>query len=169
MHSAVFRFTKLLPGSVSGNTANDILGPSAVAPREEIQRPPSPAPGFSKMELLSSVWKRLDELEDKVDMLQAKPHEMPYQKEELLNAAICRVDALEAELISTKKVSSKNIHVLYEHYGCKGPLHHFGLPNYRFSSNFFCCIFMQALYEALMKQEELLAYVDSQAEAKLQV
>jgi len=31
---------------------------------------------------------------------------MPYEKEELLNAAVCRVDALEAELIATKKVWS---------------------------------------------------------------
>ncbi|KAA8524173.1 hypothetical protein F0562_010396 [Nyssa sinensis] len=61
-----------------------------------------------------------------VDTLQAKPSEMPYEKEELLNAAVCRVDALEAELIATKK----------------------------------------ALHDALMRQEELLAYIDSQEEAK---
>ncbi|KAG0495469.1 hypothetical protein HPP92_000160 [Vanilla planifolia] len=50
---------------------------------------------------------------------------MPYDKEELLNAAVCRVDALEAELISTKK----------------------------------------ALYESLMRQEELLAYIDRYEDA----
>ncbi|XP_031403850.1 phosphatidylinositol/phosphatidylcholine transfer protein SFH8-like isoform X1 [Punica granatum] len=129
MHLVVSRVTrKLLPSNTSGSNASDIPDPNMVGPREEIHRPPSPAPSFSKMDLLSSVWKRLGEVEDKVEMLQAKPHEMPYQKEELLNAAICRVDALEAELISTKK----------------------------------------ALYEALMKQEDLLAYIDSQSEAKLQ-
>ncbi|KAI9106596.1 hypothetical protein K1719_022124 [Acacia pycnantha] len=48
-------------------------------------------------------------------------------KEELLNAAVCHVDALEAELIATKK----------------------------------------ALYEALIRQEELMAYIDRQEEAKL--
>ena len=53
---------------------------------------------------------------------------MPCEKEELLNAAVCRVDALEAELIATKK----------------------------------------ALHEALMRQEELLAYIDSQEAAKFQ-
>ncbi|CAI9104558.1 OLC1v1003259C1 [Oldenlandia corymbosa var. corymbosa] len=89
-------------------------------------RPPSPTPAFSEAELLSSVVKRLGELEDKVSTLQAKPSEMPYEKEELLNAAVCRVDALEAELIATKK----------------------------------------ALHEALMRQEELLAYIDAQEEAK---
>ncbi|KAH7838100.1 hypothetical protein Vadar_022056 [Vaccinium darrowii] len=38
---------------------------------------------------------------DKVDTLQVKPSEMPCKKEELLYAAICHVDALEAELIAT--------------------------------------------------------------------
>ncbi|KAK4599834.1 hypothetical protein RGQ29_009754 [Quercus rubra] len=94
---------------------------------QEDYRPPSPAPGFTEAELLSSALKKLGELEEKVDMLQAKPFEMPYEKAELLNAAVCRVDALEAELIATKK----------------------------------------ALHEALMRQEELLAYIDRQEEAKL--
>ncbi|KAM3710683.1 hypothetical protein ACB098_01G051000 [Castanea mollissima] len=94
---------------------------------QEDYRPPSPAPGFTEVDLLSSALKKLGELEEKVDMLQAKPFEMPYEKAELLNAAVCRVDALEAELIATKK----------------------------------------ALHEALMRQEELLAYIDRQEEAKL--
>ncbi|CAN1255903.1 Phosphatidylinositol/phosphatidylcholine transfer protein SFH8 [Linum perenne] len=94
----------------------------------EPTRPPSPA-RHSETDLLTSVLKRLGELEEKVDTLQAKPSEMPYEKEELLNAAVCRVDALEAELIATKK----------------------------------------ALHEALMRQEELLAYIDSQEEAKNRV
>lgn len=89
-------------------------------------RPPSPAPAFTEADLLSSVLKRLGELEEKIDVLQAKPSEMPSEKEELLNAAVRRVDALEAELITTKK----------------------------------------ALHEALMRQEELLAYIDRQQEAK---
>ncbi|XP_010327434.1 phosphatidylinositol/phosphatidylcholine transfer protein SFH6 isoform X2 [Solanum lycopersicum] len=91
-------------------------------------RPPSPTPAFSEAQLLSVVLKKLGELEDKVSTLQEKPSEMPYEKEELLNAAVCRVDALEAELIATKK----------------------------------------ALHEALMRQEELLAYIDGQEAAKFQ-
>nr|XP_016470538.1 PREDICTED: phosphatidylinositol/phosphatidylcholine transfer protein SFH8-like [Nicotiana tabacum] len=91
-------------------------------------RPPSPTPAFTEAQLLSVVLKRLGELEDKVNTLQEKPSEMPYEKEELLNAAVCRVDALEAELIATKK----------------------------------------ALHEALMRQEELLAYIDGQEAAKFQ-
>nr|GMC75836.1 Sec14p-like phosphatidylinositol transfer family protein [Ipomoea batatas] len=54
---------------------------------------------------------------------------MPNEKEELLMGAVCRVEALEAELISTKK----------------------------------------ALYEALMRQEELLAFIDRQEAAKQRV
>ncbi|XP_004500992.1 phosphatidylinositol/phosphatidylcholine transfer protein SFH6-like isoform X2 [Cicer arietinum] len=85
------------------------------------------ATGFTKTNLSpSSTLRRLDELEEKVEMLQSKVNVMPREKEELLNAAVCRVDALEAELIATKK----------------------------------------ALYEALIRQEELLAYTDSQKKSK---
>ncbi|XP_076930671.1 phosphatidylinositol/phosphatidylcholine transfer protein SFH8-like [Bidens hawaiensis] len=94
--------------------------------REESGAVPTPPP-VVETEVVSSVLKRLGELENKVDTLKAKPSEMPYEKEELLNAAVCRVDALEAELIATKK----------------------------------------ALHEALMRQEELLAYIDSQEEKKM--
>ena len=71
---------------------------------KEETRPPSPAPRFTEADLLSSVARRLGDLEEKVEMLQSKRFEMPHEKEELLNAAVCRVDALEAELIATKKV-----------------------------------------------------------------
>ncbi|XP_064957343.1 phosphatidylinositol/phosphatidylcholine transfer protein SFH8 isoform X3 [Musa acuminata AAA Group] len=94
-------------------------------PKEEF-RPPSPSPTFKDIDMLSSVLKRLGELEEKVDKLQAKPSAMPHEKEELLDAAVRRVDALEAELIATKR----------------------------------------ALYDALMRQEELLAYIDQQKVAK---
>lgn len=75
-------------------------------------RPPSPAPGFTEADVLSSVLKRLAELEEKIDVLQSKPSEMPSEKEELLNAAVRRVDALEAELIVTKKVISVSCIIL---------------------------------------------------------
>ncbi|KAI0513351.1 hypothetical protein KFK09_009368 [Dendrobium nobile] len=92
-------------------------------------QPPSPAPGLKDADLLSSVLKRLGELEEKIDILQSKPSEMPHEKEELLNASVRRVDALEVELIATK----------------------------------------QALHQALMRQDELLAYIDFQEEAKFRV
>uniref|UniRef100_A0A6N2L575 CRAL-TRIO domain-containing protein n=1 Tax=Salix viminalis TaxID=40686 RepID=A0A6N2L575_SALVM len=122
--------------------------PAPDATQKEECHSSSPTPAFTEADLLSSVLKRLGELEEKVDTLQAKPSVMPYEKEELLNAAVCRVDALEAELIATKKgVSCPFLPKL-----CDG-LKSFLLPE-------------QALYEALMRQEELLAYIDSQEEAK---
>ncbi|KAE8730392.1 Phosphatidylinositol/phosphatidylcholine transfer protein SFH6 [Hibiscus syriacus] len=126
LHSVSCRITGKLPDTVSDRCQN-VTEHTPDATQQAESRPPSPTPPFSQADLLSSVLKRLGELEEKVDTLQAKPSEMPYEKEELLNAAVCRVDALEAELISTKK----------------------------------------ALHEALMRQEELLAYIDSQEEAKL--
>ncbi|XVE93676.1 hypothetical protein REPUB_Repub01dG0214700 [Reevesia pubescens] len=124
--SVACHITRKLPGTVSDHSQNVTeLTPDAT--QKGVFRPPSPTRPFAQADFLSSVLKRLGELEEKVDTLQAKPSEMPYEKVELLNAAVCRVDALEAELIATKK----------------------------------------ALHEALMRQEELLAYIDSQEEAKL--
>lgn len=59
---------------------------------------------FPEADLISSLLQKLSDLEEKVQALQVKPSEMPCEKEELLNASIYRVDALEADLISTKKV-----------------------------------------------------------------
>ncbi|XP_044489282.1 phosphatidylinositol/phosphatidylcholine transfer protein SFH8-like isoform X4 [Mangifera indica] len=123
--SVASRVTKRLPDATSDHGFN-IPKPAVETQKEEF-RPPSPGPSFTEADLISSVMKRLGELEEKVETLQSKPSEMPYEKEELLNAAVCRVDALEAELIATKK----------------------------------------ALHEALMRQEELLAYIDRQEDAKL--
>lgn len=67
-------------------------------------RPPSPTPTYSEASLSSSILKRLGELEEKVNILESRPSVMPYEKEEILNASVYRVDALEAELIATKKV-----------------------------------------------------------------
>lgn len=121
VRSFAFSIAEKLPGSklILRSEA------SRTIPKEELVQPPSLAMP-TETELLSTVMKRLGELEERVSTLQEKPSEMPYEKEELLNAAVCRVDALEAELIATKK----------------------------------------ALYEALMRQEELLAYIDRQEEAK---
>ena len=50
--------------------------------------------------------KRLAELEEKIIALITKPATMPTDKEEMLQAAVSRVSALEEELAATKKVSS---------------------------------------------------------------
>uniref|UniRef100_A0A1D1XXY6 Sec14 cytosolic factor n=1 Tax=Anthurium amnicola TaxID=1678845 RepID=A0A1D1XXY6_9ARAE len=126
--SVTSRITNRLPRKTTESSELDKRDPTFafdLMPKEEF-RPPSPTPGFTEADILSSVLKRLRELEEKVDTLQAKPLEMPSDKEELLNAAVRRVDALEAELIATKK----------------------------------------ALYEALMRQEDLLADIDRQEQAK---
>ncbi|KAI4316846.1 hypothetical protein L6164_024786 [Bauhinia variegata] len=131
---ALFTFVSSLPFRVTkGNqksgsdSAHNMPNMTVKSISEEETRLPSPAPGFTTADLLSSAIKRISELEQKVDVLQSKPNVMPHEKEELLNAAVYRVDALEAELIATKK----------------------------------------ALYEALMRQEELLAYIDRQENIKL--
>ncbi|KAF2301875.1 hypothetical protein GH714_030094 [Hevea brasiliensis] len=100
LRTLVFRVTKRLPNASSDDQSSPEVFLEAT---QEEFRPPSPTPAFTEADLLSSVLKRLGELEEKVDTLRAKPTEMPYEKEELLNAAVCRVDALEAELIATKK------------------------------------------------------------------
>ncbi|KAI4339895.1 hypothetical protein MLD38_024780 [Melastoma candidum] len=79
-------------------------------------------------ELLSPFQERLDELEKKLDMLMENPSSILHQKEEQLNSSTRRLDALEEELISTKK----------------------------------------ALFESLIRQEEILAYIEKQSDAKAQ-
>lgn len=68
-------------------------------------RPPSPSrPTITEGAIISSVVSRLGDLEKQIETLYRRKSEMPREKEELLNAAVYRVDALEAELIATKKV-----------------------------------------------------------------
>uniref|UniRef100_A0A2P2MCV5 Phosphatidylinositol/phosphatidylcholine transfer protein SFH8 isoform X1 n=1 Tax=Rhizophora mucronata TaxID=61149 RepID=A0A2P2MCV5_RHIMU len=106
----LFTFFHTLPGRITKKLPHTLPDydetPPELAMQEEDFCPPSPSPGFTEVDILSKVLKRLAELEEKVHTLQAKPSELPYEKEELLNAAVCRVDALEAELIATKKVLS---------------------------------------------------------------
>ncbi|XP_065881822.1 phosphatidylinositol/phosphatidylcholine transfer protein SFH8-like [Euphorbia lathyris] len=111
----------------ASNSSRDASDPTFVPILKEFH-PPCPSPELTQADIASSVLKRLGDLEQKVEMLHMKPLQMPCEKEELLNAAVCRVDALEAELITTKK----------------------------------------ALHEALIRQEELLAYMDRQKEARYQ-
>lgn len=60
------------------------------------------SPAISEADYFGMM-KRLGELEGKVIALSGKPVTMPPEKEEMLNAALSRVDALEQELASTKK------------------------------------------------------------------
>ncbi|CAL5335137.1 unnamed protein product [Camellia sinensis] len=76
---------------------NDI--PYSNSMRQPHQLPASIIPGTEYL----SMMKLLDELEEKVVVLCSKPAVMPPEKEEMLNAALSRVDALEQELSATKK------------------------------------------------------------------
>ncbi|XP_042495960.1 phosphatidylinositol/phosphatidylcholine transfer protein SFH12-like isoform X2 [Macadamia integrifolia] len=61
-----------------------------------------PEPAISRADYMTAM-KRMAELEEKVNVLSMKPAAMPAEKEEMLNAAVSRVDALEQELMATKK------------------------------------------------------------------
>ncbi|PWZ34728.1 Phosphatidylinositol/phosphatidylcholine transfer protein SFH6 [Zea mays] len=82
--------------------------------------------GYTGNGTLTSVLARLGELEEKVQAIEAKPPQVPFEKQELLHTFVNRVGVLEAELISMKKV----------------------------------------LYETLVRQDELLAYIDQRRAAK---
>lgn len=60
-------------------------------------------PSISAQEFMT-VMKRMAELEEKMGNMNYNTC-MPPEKEEMLNAAISRADALEQELMSTKKVN----------------------------------------------------------------
>ncbi|KAK2966013.1 hypothetical protein RJ640_017091, partial [Escallonia rubra] len=60
------------------------------------------APAISSAEYFTMM-KRMGELEEKVTVLSKKPLSMPPEKEEMLNTALTRVDALEQELSAAKK------------------------------------------------------------------
>ncbi|CAL8175986.1 unnamed protein product [Prunus armeniaca] len=63
---------------------------------------PLPAPAISSNDYMNMM-KRMAELEEKVNALSSKPTVMPPEKEDLLNVALNRVNALEQELSATKK------------------------------------------------------------------
>ncbi|GFP87773.1 phosphatidylinositol/phosphatidylcholine transfer protein sfh12 [Phtheirospermum japonicum] len=84
-----------------------------------------PAPAISNEDYFIMM-KRMNELEEKVSVLVKKPATMPPEKEEMLNNALNRVDALEQELLATKK----------------------------------------RLDDALVRQEELLAYMEKKKKRK---
>ncbi|XP_074286189.1 phosphatidylinositol/phosphatidylcholine transfer protein SFH12-like isoform X2 [Silene latifolia] len=84
-----------------------------------------PGHALSEDEYLAMM-KRISELEGKVISLSAKPDTIPPEKEEQLNAALMRVDALEKALAATQK----------------------------------------ALDEALLKQNELMAFIEKKKKKK---
>ncbi|GAB2248111.1 hypothetical protein Droror1_Dr00007993 [Drosera rotundifolia] len=63
---------------------------------------------ISKAEFFA-IMKRMGELEGKVIAPSAKPAEMPPKKEEMLNLALGKVDALELELSATKEALDESL------------------------------------------------------------
>ncbi|CAN1814027.1 Phosphatidylinositol/phosphatidylcholine transfer protein SFH12 [Linum perenne] len=70
---------------------------------EPMQKMHGAVPTIAMSEFMAVV-KKLNELEEKVTVLSNRPNLMPSEKEDLLNAALSRIDALEEELEATKKV-----------------------------------------------------------------
>ncbi|KAK3224196.1 hypothetical protein Dsin_011221 [Dipteronia sinensis] len=66
------------------------------------QQPALVAPGISGADYLA-VMTRMKELEETVNVLSSKPAALLAEKDEMLNAAVSRVDVLEQELMSTRK------------------------------------------------------------------
>ncbi|CAN0919195.1 Phosphatidylinositol/phosphatidylcholine transfer protein SFH10 [Linum grandiflorum] len=72
--------------------------PRAVQP--VVTQPAVPTVAVSEF---MAVVKKMNEMEDKVTVLSNRPNLMPPEKEDLLNAALSRIDTLEEELAATKK------------------------------------------------------------------
>lgn len=94
------RLTRNMPRKITNAT---LYSSSMFGDVEPIMKPqPLPAPAISTAEYFSMM-RRMSELEEKVIVLSNKPAVMPPEKEEMLNAALSRVDALEQQLSATKK------------------------------------------------------------------
>lgn len=104
VRSVAYHLIEKVSGSMLNCTRHN--PESAMDPVEEFHLPSTVAK-HKEGDLPSSIWRRLDELEKKVGVQHERPAAIPREKEELLNAAICRLDALETDLIATKKVKTK--------------------------------------------------------------
>lgn len=68
------------------------------------QAPAPAAKSISSADYVTMM-KRMAQLEDKVNGVTNKPASMPPEKEEMLNAALTRIECLEQELAAAKKVT----------------------------------------------------------------
>ena len=108
---AMFRVGKIAPKRAM-NAAMGIATMEAMAKNRKLlqaqQGGGGQGPGVVAVSAaqFEALVKRVGDLEEKVAALGARPSEMPADKAELLAAAATRLDALEAELESTKKVTT---------------------------------------------------------------
>lgn len=99
--ATMIRVTRNMPRRLTD--ANIYSSPAYCVDTEEVKsQEPSAKLTLSTSELMS-VMKRMAELEEKV--MNMKPTTMPPEKEEMLNSAVHRADALEQDLMATKKVN----------------------------------------------------------------
>ncbi|KAK4793558.1 hypothetical protein SAY86_023993 [Trapa natans] len=102
------RLTKNMPKRL---TAGTLYSSSVYYADSEVQSRGGhrlPEQAISTSEYMTMI-KRMAELEEKVGVLYMKQGTMPPEKEEMLNTAITRVEALEQELSSTKKALEESL------------------------------------------------------------
>ncbi|CAM8921803.1 unnamed protein product [Rhodiola kirilowii] len=99
---AVLRLARNIPRKLTNATIYSSPDYCAGTIKEMVASSQLPGPTISSTEYMSVVT-RLADLEEKMITLSKKPVVMPSEKEEMLNAALACVDALEQELATTKK------------------------------------------------------------------
>uniref|UniRef100_A0A7N0T940 Uncharacterized protein n=1 Tax=Kalanchoe fedtschenkoi TaxID=63787 RepID=A0A7N0T940_KALFE len=99
---ALLRITRSMPRKLTEATIYSSSDYCAGTIKGLVASPQLPGPTISRSDYMS-VLTRLANLEDKMITLSKKPVAMPSEKEEMLNAALSRVGALEQELSSTKR------------------------------------------------------------------
>ena len=129
-----------------------------VYPHGKITRFSLSSCGFVLWSEYKIVMKRMAELEAKLQTMN-KPACMPPEKEEMLNAAISRADALEHELMATKKV------YVFPCFAFINFLLYIILHLWSFLSGKYNSI-LQALEDSLAQQAELSAYVEKKKKKK---
>ena len=70
-----------------------------------VNRPALPSPAAVPLSDYMTMMKRMAELEERINVLNMQPAVMPADKEEMLNIALGKVETLEQELDTTKKVN----------------------------------------------------------------
>ena len=96
---AMVRLTRSMPRKLTEAT---LYGSPVYYNGMVVKGQPLPAPAISSNDYMNMM-KRMAELEAKVNALNSKPAVMPPEKEDLLNVALNRVNALEQELSAAKK------------------------------------------------------------------
>ncbi|KAJ8630838.1 hypothetical protein MRB53_024161 [Persea americana] len=101
---AILRLARNMPSNINDaalERAASVYGIDTMVNGQK-QHQQLPFPIISAADFSSAV-KRLGQLEEKVRALSVKPAQMPFDKEEKLDGAVSRIEAIETELMGTKK------------------------------------------------------------------